>query len=253
VSHPLDGARAKLGRAKEHIAALATNVRSYVESAPIRVDQREEREDQKRLIRWVATASSDPPAKLGLIVGDWANNVRAALDYTVYELVRRETNEDDPRSTQFPITTSRAQYLDQARGRLRGVPAWSLPVFEGLQPFQDGAEAPDHPLAILADVSNRDKHRLLHTAAMQVAGSQARLGGTSMWKIHGIAQNPGTVVGERVILEALIETDGDDFQIEMDIELSVALEGYEFPVVPLLAIITAEVEPIVDWFAPALE
>jgi hypothetical protein len=45
---------------------------------------------------------------------------------------------------------------------------------------------------VLADVSNRDKHRLLHTAAMEIAGSQARVSGTSMVAIHRLAQAPAS-------------------------------------------------------------
>jgi len=201
---------------------------------------------------WTAIASAQPPGDLGLVVGDWANNVRAALDYTVYELVRRETGEDDPRWTQFPIVVDAARYAQSRERSLRGAPEWSLPVFEGLQPFHDGDGAAYHPFAILADVSNRDKHRLLHTAALEIAGSQARMYGTSMMAIRGHGQNPGVVEGERVIFEALLETDGDDFTIELDLQVSVALEGYEIPLVPMLLVVMEEVHSVVDWFAPAL-
>jgi hypothetical protein len=90
-----------------------------------------------------------------------------------------------------PDHRRRGRYAGQEQTRLRGAPAWSLPVFRGLQPFNDGADAAYHPLAVLADVSNRDKHRLLHTAAMEIAGSQARVSGTSMLAIRRLAQNPG--------------------------------------------------------------
>ncbi len=56
-----------------------------------------------------------------------------------------------------------------------------------------------------------------------------------------------------MILEAIIETNGDDFQIELDIDLNVALEGYELPIVGLLDVITDEASAIVEWFAPALD
>lgn len=87
---------------------------------------------------------------------------------------------------------------------------------------------------------------------MQVAGSQARVSGTSVVAIHGLGQNPGNVEGERVIFEALLETNGDDVQLALDLYLNVALEGYELPLVPMLAVITDEVDVIVEWFAPAL-
>jgi hypothetical protein len=252
MTHPLDGAKAKVSRAREHLADLDRAVTAYLATDPVRVDHREERDGEERRIQWVATAASEPPQALGLLVGDWANNLRSSLDYTVYELVRRETGESDPRWTQFPVVTEARKYEASAAGRLRGVPAWSLPVFEGLQPFHDERDATDHHLAVLADVSNRDKHRLIHTAAMQIAGSQARVYGTGMKSISRLDQNPGSVVGERVILDAVLGVESDDFTIELDVAVDVALEGYEVPVKPLLAWVTSEVEEIVEWFADAL-
>lgn len=253
MTHALGGAHAKIGRAKRYLVSLDRQAAHYLRLGPINVETREERDGQRRHIIWVATASPEPPAELGLIVGVWAHNVRGVLDYLVYELVRRDTGEEDPRWTQFPIVVEPARYQNEADRRLRGVPAWSLPIFEGLQPFHDGEEAAFHPLAVLAEISNRDKHRLLHTAAMQISGSQGRVSGTSMVAIHRLEQNPGSAIGERVILDALIDTDGDDFNLELDIQVNVALEGYEFPIVPLLTTITYEVESIVEWFTPVLD
>jgi hypothetical protein len=252
--HPLEGSRAKLERASAHLDSFERGVRDYLRGDPVKIENRDEAEGELRRITWVASATKDPPAALGLLVGDWANNARAALDYIVYELVRKETGEPDPRWTMFPVAPKESAYPEMARKRLKGVPPWALPVFEGLQPFHDGDDAPFHPLSILAEVSNRDKHRLVHTAAMQVAGSQARLSGTSLLEIHGVGQNPGTVEGERVILEALLKTDGNDFQIGMDMDISVALEDHDWPpAVDLLHGITYEVAAIVEWFSPALD
>jgi hypothetical protein len=74
-----------------------------------------------------------------------------------------------------------------------------------------------------------------------------------MVAIYRLGQNPGSVDGERVILDAPLGVDGDDFQIELDLELNVSLEGYEAPIVPLLAWITRELQDIVDPFVPALD
>ncbi|RDI73198.1 hypothetical protein Gocc_3077 [Gaiella occulta] len=236
-----------------HLDDLEGRIDAYLRTQPIQIREQHDRDGVTRHIQWIATTSNEPPAELGLIVGDWAQNVRAALDYTVYELVRRETGDDDPRWTQFPIIVDEARYAGQEQTRLPGAPAWSLPVFRGLQPFSDGADAAYHPLAVLADVSNRDKHRLLHTAATEIAGSQARVSGTSMLAIRRLAQNPGIVEGERVLLDAMIDTDGDNFQIELNLRLAVALEGIEAPINALAAVITDEVAAIVEWFTPALD
>jgi hypothetical protein len=252
MSNPLDGAHAKLARADMHLSTLEDEVGDYLATGPVSVEERLEEDGEIRHIRWVATANSEPPDMLGLIIGDWANNVRAALDYTVYELVRRETGTGDPRWTQFPVATHPSKYPEQAAARLRGVPSWSLPVFEGLQPFNDGDEAEFHYLAVLADVSNRDKHRLVHTTAMQIAGSQARVEGVGMKAIYQLAQDPGSVSGERVILDAVIAVESNDYRIGLEMEVSVALEGYEVPIVGLLRWITDEARDIVEWFKPAL-
>jgi hypothetical protein len=51
----------------------------------------------------------------------------------------------------------------------------------------------------------------------------------------------------------VIDTDGDNFQIELNLRLAVALEGIEAPVNAFAAVITDEVAAIVEWFTPALE
>ena len=249
--HPLAGAFLKIDRATAHLYELDQRVDAYLKLKPLVIQSSQKRDGDRRRITWIARPTTEPPAELGLIVGDWANNLRAALDYVVYELVRRETGERDPRWTMFPIAVTRREYLD-ARRRLKAAPDWSLPVFEGLQPFHDGDAARDHPLAILAEISNRDKHRLVHTAPMQIAGSQARIYGPAIRAIHGIAQNPGIVEGERTVLEADVETDGDDFQIHMGLEVAVGLDRYEIPITPLLRRITDDALTIAEWFAPAL-
>jgi hypothetical protein len=252
MSHALDGAQAKLALAREHLATLDKQVDEYLDGEPFVFEPRLRKDGDRRWFQIIASASTEPPDRLGLVVGDWAHNMRGALDYTVYELVRDATQEPDPRWTQFPIATTETAYKQQAPGRLKGVPVWALPVFDGLQPYHDEDEAEWHPLAILADISNRDKHRLVHTTAMQIAGSQAQISGTSMWTLSRLDQNPGAIIGERVVLDAEFTADGDDVQIGLNLAPSVGLEQYEFPLVPMLQAITFEVESIVRWFIPAI-
>lgn len=71
---------------------------------------------------------------------------------------------------------------------------------------------------------------------------------------NSLGQNPGPVQAERVILDGLLDVNGNVFQIELNVDLDVGLDGYaEVPVVPLLMWITVEVREIVDWFVPALD
>ena len=74
-----------------------------------------------------------------------------------------------------------------------------------------------------------------------------------MIRIYRLDQNPGSVVGERIILDALVDVDGDDFGIGLDVEVAVALEGYEAPVDGLLSWISDEAATTVEQFAAMLE
>ena len=105
--HPLDGSRAKLERARKHLDSFERGVHDYLSGNPVTVETREEAVGELRRINWVASAATDPPTALGLVVGDWANNTRAALDYIVYELVRKETGQPDPRWTMWRPTARR--------------------------------------------------------------------------------------------------------------------------------------------------
>ena len=253
TAHRLSGALLKLDRAERHLAEFDHEAGRYLRSEPIHVETKTEAlGGRRRRIVWAASATDDPPDVLGAIVGDWAQSTRAALDYVVYELVRKATGVEDPRSTQFPVATTRGDYRSAQR-RLDGVPAWARDVFEGLQPFNDADEAEFHPLAILVDISNRDKHRLVHTTALQVAGSQARLEGISFVRLYGIRQSPGTIAAERIILDVDAELDGDDIRIAMDLQFTVGIEGYELPAGALMHTIAFEARSIVEWFAPALD
>jgi hypothetical protein len=73
---------------------------------------------------------------------------------------------------------------------------------------------------------------------------------TPSWNTPEFEQNPATVSTERVILDALLETDGDDFAIDLDVQLSVGLEQYEVPATPLLLWVTSEVAAIVEMVQP---
>jgi hypothetical protein len=78
MPHPLDGARAKLDRARLHLTDLEDRIDAYLQTQPIHIREEHDQDGATRHIQWIATTSTEPPAELGLIVGDWAQNVRAA-------------------------------------------------------------------------------------------------------------------------------------------------------------------------------
>ena len=51
----------------------------------------------------------------------------------------------------------------------------ALTIIDALQPYQRGQDVTVHPLSVLRELSNADKHRLLHTTATRSIGNRCVL------------------------------------------------------------------------------
>lgn len=114
--------------------------------------------------------------KVGVILGDFIYDTRASLDYLITALIRSTGNEEND-SSQFPIYTPGHigidrihQWWDSAREvsrKLDGTPPATKATLKRLQPFDDVPRRDPlrHSLAVLAAMSNRDKHRRLNLLA----------------------------------------------------------------------------------------
>lgn len=75
------------------------------------------------------------------------------------------------RRTQFPIFERRAAYRARAPAMIRGVGRSDRGTLERLQPFyrsRGGLPPGGHPLAMLARLSNTDKHQVIHAAVTRL-------------------------------------------------------------------------------------
>jgi hypothetical protein len=61
------------------------------------------------------------------------------------------------------------------------------------------------------------------------------------------------VSGERTVLVALLKTDGNDFEIHLNLAVTLALEDYPIDAIALMEVITGEVNAILEWFSPTLD
>jgi hypothetical protein len=125
----------------------------------------------------------EPDPQISLLFGDAVHNMRSALDHLVYELVA--SNQDRPagvpnHKTMFPICDTRTRFQTQAhrRGRITGVPVDACAVIERAQPFhrrEAGQDHRVHPLWVLNQLDNIDKHRRLTLTAGMPLGHQATI------------------------------------------------------------------------------
>jgi hypothetical protein len=182
AGHPLRGPLLKLGRAKEHFAALREMCEAFLKSEPY--GWRTEFEDYEGGLReyevyaWV---DDEPPIGLGLVAGDVIQNLRAALDQLIWGNSDREKRDAQ---TAFPIYRTESAYREKAAAKMKGVPDEGRAYIEKWQPFQWGERADNHPLAMLQRLSNTDKHRTMLPVA--VARKREYVAGFGEWKIEEI-------------------------------------------------------------------
>ena len=96
-----------------------------------------------------------PPPEISVTIGEVVYNLRAALDYLVYELAILDSGKVVD-GTQFPIVKKPEDFKGVRRKFLRGLTDDHVAAIERLQPYKR-----PHWLWALRALSNEDKHRTL--------------------------------------------------------------------------------------------
>lgn len=151
----MDGARAKLDRAREHFGQLAREGQAFLQSGAYAVEARES-PDEPGALQWVARVTAQPPARLAAIVGDVVHNARAALDLAIWELV---TANGGTTATCFPITQSQPDFHRRLPEAVDGIQDAALKIVEESKAYEAG----NQQLYRLHRLDIADKHRLLLT------------------------------------------------------------------------------------------
>lgn len=167
MPHPLDGAYLRIERAQHHIAEL-----NALESA-FRVDHEKDIVIEFHPVTQIAGVVLKEEAKVvppifSVIAGEATYNLRAALDYLVFELVKLDWGARTQNRAKFLIEDSSSSLWGKVKGRngpLRGLSDKHVAMVEGLQPYKGHAWAKK-----LRDISNPDKHRELSVTRGAMAG-----------------------------------------------------------------------------------
>jgi len=156
----LDSVRAKLARAHEHILEVDAAL-SGAEARTRYIVTRYRRLPPEAHIIDMGDKPPEDPMRVPLLVGEVLQNLRSALDHLIGELERGNGLNKDSQF-EFPIFWDAARYKRESSKKVRGVPAAALAVIEKSQPYHRPAPSyKDHPLWILHDLNNADKHRVL--------------------------------------------------------------------------------------------
>lgn len=193
----LTGCLAKLRRAEHHLDELKVSIVAVLQPNPERIRGHFEPDTSRWL--YVARRSPTTRATWSPLIGDILSNYRSVLDYIVAELVVMGGGTITTR-TGFPIVNDPTKWADASREKIAGVVQGSDLVIRSEQPCQAGNIAHLHPLALLRDLNNWDKHQAIHTT-VQVASGQFQPWGPSFSQ-RGIAS-----LGEPVMVAGPFQRD----------------------------------------------
>jgi hypothetical protein len=159
---PLERVRGKVNRAQEHAQSLSNDISAAVRGPdnPYRLVPELDLDAGKCSLR-VEKVAEFPRPQWETVVGEIVHNLRSALDQLAYQLALLNRADDDAlRGCEFPIFVDRDRFNGGSKGsgvyKMRALATRDQHIIESVQPF----DFPEHPLWVLQQMSNSDKHRL---------------------------------------------------------------------------------------------
>jgi hypothetical protein len=162
VTHPLDGVRLKIERARHHFYSLKWQIDSFVQSDEgamvLGVEPNADRSEWK--LRCVEVPQSNPSWSVEF--GEFLYQLRTALDHLAWQLVLAGGATPNA-STEFPVFHNEADFDRRAESKTKGMASAAIATIKELQPYNAWPEHPKHSMLWkLHELCNLDKHRFLH-------------------------------------------------------------------------------------------
>lgn len=175
------GCREKVRRAGEHFEAIDKAMFDWlgepgVDATPWTMHGEFRPQDEVFAFFGELLKEPDEVLRWGVMLGDALHNVRSALDHLVWQLVLLN-GQQPTRANQFPICDSEKEYLGDGGKRkgkqqacLQGVKPEHVKLIDERQPYLEPLELGKklHPLSVLRDLSNEDKHQVIHLTDIAV-------------------------------------------------------------------------------------
>ncbi len=243
-----------MDRAGDHIDTLKENVRDL-----LRVEDEDPQPygfhfdpDSGEGVGWIEWMPDPPTIYWSLVAGDAVHNLRGALDHLMWQVAILDRGGGVPEDrTQFPIVDDPAHLTGwPASVTMNQLTEPHRTLVAGYQPYNAGDLKDVHPLAILRELSNQDKHRVL--AILSLLGDCYVDPTTRDCVIEEGRPHIGVELkkGAEVVH---IRTRAIGPNPELDVKLYVLPEitiGEDVPLIPLLDIIQACITGITAEFDP---
>lgn len=188
----MDGIVAKIERADEHIKEINTGITAFLNSDVYRVSQDSNHETREAIIY---IAGPEPPLRFSVMAGEVIHQLRSSLDHLVSQLVIAGGHQPNRRH-QFPIRDTREEFeASRKRGDIKGVSASATIEIERRQPYYNKEDIRMHPLWLLRELDDADKHRLLVVVSAAAKPDVLLLGNPDIEPLLGGAKRNVDVIG----------------------------------------------------------
>lgn len=187
MADALTCAKLRLTQAHHHLTTLQREVSAFDDPADRELAGRYDPSASE----YVFSIDLQPPAEWGLEVSAFVHHLRSMLENLLCALVEHRGN-TPTRTTQFPILTCETDWKPRKEGgraatrMIAGVSADDRDFIESVQPYKRRVFFPDslppdnfsdgfvhtHPLAVLRDLNNTDKHHYLLPSLITAASTQ---------------------------------------------------------------------------------
>ena len=157
------GSTVKFTRACEHLEAIKTIVETWSKETTYKTiaEPDPERSGLVNCERYLARITGPEFPDISALLGDCLHNFRSVLDHMIWfaSVVNKGEPPPGPKRISFPAWDCRDTY--KAKG-LHAVAPEVKAYVETLQPYHAGDDARSHPLWVVSELDNVDKHRQLH-------------------------------------------------------------------------------------------
>ena len=167
----LGGIHRKIRRALTHRMELNRVIQSFFQSNPYRLFVEPNIEEGYEIIR--VGILKQPPAEIGVIVGDIAHNLRSALDHLACQFIIGNGNSPSSAAA-FPIFREDPKTTEKTFSKwnamTKGMAPDAIRFIDDCQPYKIRHLPNPHHLSLLSALSNWDKHRDIHAVGHYAGG-----------------------------------------------------------------------------------
>jgi hypothetical protein len=164
----------KLVRAEQHLIELHRRIEAWMDDEPftfeVTVYERERSPiGPVRYFSFAIARAKPVPDDLSTILGDFLHNIRGALDHFAWQIACRHLGRTptvtEARRIYFPIADTYAEFRARPaveKGLLGSIGSPQIRLIRRYQPYKRRSAAARDEFAVLAKLSNEDKHRAVH-------------------------------------------------------------------------------------------